>query len=80
MLNGGALNNKAFYNLIIANPALALNKSGIETVNANYDSASSIVYSSSAYGFKATTLFDGFSLITATGTMTGRVSVYGVNK
>jgi hypothetical protein len=80
VLNGGALNNRHFYQIIIANPALALNKTAIESISANYDSASSIVYSTSAYSFKATTLFDGFSLITSTGTMTGRVSVYGVNK
>ena len=79
-LNGGRLANRNFYEITISNPALAVVKGAITSLSANYNSAANIVLSTNAYGFKATTVFDGFTLITSAGTMTGSVSVYGVNK
>ena len=79
-MNGGRLANRNFYEITISNPALAVVKGAITSLSANYNSAANIVLSTNAYGFKATTVFDGFTLITSAGTMTGSVSVYGVNK
>ena len=79
-LNGGRLANRHFYEINVSNPALAVVKGAVTALTSNYESASNVVYSANAYGFKATTIFDGFSLITSAGTFTGAVSVYGYNK
>jgi hypothetical protein len=46
----------------------------------SYDTSGNIELNPQAYGINVTTSYTGFTLIPASGTMTGSVSVYGFNK
>jgi hypothetical protein len=73
--------SSAFQNegqITLCNPFLAKVTSG--TSDFNMFSSGDIEYKKIGLGLNTTTSYDSFSLIVATGTITGSVSVYGYNK
>ena len=64
----------AFYELLVANPNLAKN-----TFSTARQSAGNVLTISSSL-FDAATVFDGIQFQINAGTMTGTLSLYGINK
>jgi hypothetical protein len=75
----GSRVGRNLHEIIIRNPADALPKGGFHQNSSSYQDTN-ITTVFQAIGFYDTTVFDGFSLLTSTGTMTGTASVYGFAK
>jgi hypothetical protein len=75
-LNGGATVHRQFHEMILINPANTVLTGMYNNAMSNYNSTNSNAIFINNHAFTNTTAFDGFSIITSTGNITGFASIF----
>ena len=80
-IEGSTTTNRRLFEITLVNPASAsLNTGGFSLAAIEYNSNTGVFILNQAYSFNATTAFDGFSIFTSTGSITGSVSTYALKE